>query len=362
MMKAQFPWETLRSIIGGRSAIDVPKLHCGSLEAAEQFLECYGFDWRRPAHQDELEALRGQAIAFLEQQLLDDEVIPAHVRDETDVRQLLVWASSRATEGPDAQQQRWCCAMLRIGHTLAHSQSYFNEAYGDEIRAQIFARFEPHLFRDGDAMTLGSGDDAIALREFDVKPSKPMFSVAMKLLHKVENVAEDIFDRVGVRFITHERFDTLLVVKYLREHNVFMFANIKPSRSRNTLIDLPWLEDLMAGLDAEVEAGRISDAERIEVLRGAVGEHAYPGEPGPSINPYSAASYHAVQFTCRQMIRVPDGAGNGEIRFFFPFEVQILDHESYQRSRSGYAAHDLYKARQRRAVRRRVLGRLVDEV
>jgi len=187
-----------------------------------------------------------------------------------------------------------------------------------------------------------------------------MFSVAMKLLHKVENVAEDIFDRVGVRFITHERLDTLLVVKYLREHNVFMFANIKPSRSRNTLIDIGWLEDLMAGLDGEVEAGSMTEDERMEVLREAVASHAHLAEPSTSLNPYSAASYHAVQFTCRQMIRVPDDTGRCEIRFFFPFEVQILDEESYRRSRSGYAAHDLYKQRQRKAVRDRVLGRLSD--
>ena len=40
-------------------------------------------------------------------------------------------------------------------------------------------------------------------------------------------------------------------------------------------------------------------------------------------------------------------------------ESKILDEESYQRSRSGYAAHDLYKSRQREAVRQRVLGRLI---
>jgi uncharacterized protein (TIGR04562 family) len=353
-MDPKFPWETLRSIIGGLSAIDVPRLHCQTEEDAERFLEGYGFDWKRAAHRLELAELRQQAIDFIEGQLLEEgEQILSDVRDTEDPRALLCWASSdRRTP-----RQRWSCALLRVAHTLAHSRSYFNEKYGDEIRGQILARFEPHLVMTEQGLALGAAD-GIPLVDFEVKPTKPVESVAMKLLHKVENVAEDIFDRVGVRFITTERFDALLVVKYLRENNVFMFANVKPSRSRNTLIDLDWLQQLMEGLEQEVAAGSIRAKERLAVLRAAAAEHEYPGPPAPSYNPHSAASYHAVQFTCRQLIRVPDDTGRGEIRFFFPFEVQVLDEESYQRSRSGYAAHHLYKARQRAAVRDRVFGDL----
>lgn len=353
-MTTRLPWETLRSVIGGRSAIDVPRLHCQTLDEAGHFLECYGFDPSRTAHQEELDELRRQAIEFIETELLDDsERIPETVRAEHDTRRLILWASEREP----SERRSWSCAVLRVGHTLAHSRSYFNDKYGVEIRSQIFARFESHLNMAETPMKLGSGPDAIELVDFEVKPSKPVFSVAMKLLHKVENVAEDIFDRFGVRFITQHRFDALLVVKYLREHNVFMFANVKPSRSRNSLIDLVWLEDLVAGLDAEVDSGRMQDSERLELLRAAVSNQGYPASAGPS-NPHSASSYHALQFTCRQMIRVPGEAGETEIRFFFPFEVQIMDAESYQRSRSGYAAHDLYKERQRQAVRQRVLGAL----
>lgn len=353
-MDTRFPWDTLRAVIGGRSALDVPRVHARTPELAEQFLDGYGFDVRNPAHLAEIEDLRQEAIAFLETQLLDDdEAILPEVRAQTDPRQLLVWASAAAPN----PTQGWSCAILRVAHTLAHSRSYFNEKYGHEIRNQIFARFEPHLFEDDTGLRLGAGPDAIALKDFEVKPGKPVFSVAMKLLHKVENVAEDIFDRIGVRFITHERFDALLVVRYLRERNVFMFANIKPSRSRNTLLDLGWLEDFMAGLDAEVAAGHIAEEERIALLREAVATQPYPAEPSHA-NAYTSASYHSLQFTCRQMIRVRDESDQ-EIRFFFPFEIQVLDEDSYQRSRSGYAAHDLYKERQRQAVRRRVLGHLL---
>lgn len=351
-MDTSFPWDTLRSIIGGQSAIDVPRLHCRTLEEAAGFLECYGFDWGKAEHRDDLAELRTQAIDFIETQLLDpDEGVLPEVRAEKDPRQLLLWASEREA----SVRQRWTCAVLRVAHTLAHGQSYFNQKYGDQIRHQILERFEPHLKITDNGLMLG---EDIVLVDFEVKPQKTVQSVTMKLLHKVENVAEDIFDRVGVRFITQARFDTLLVVKYLREHNVFMFANVKPSRSRNTLIDVDWLERLMEQLETEVRTGAMTEEERLEMLREAVAQHSYPGPPTPSYNPYSSTSYHAVQFTCRQMIRVADENGRDEIRFFFPYEVQVLDEESYELSRSGYAAHDLYKARQRAAVRQRVLGEL----
>jgi uncharacterized protein (TIGR04562 family) len=44
------------------------------------------------------------------------------------------------------------------------------------------------------------------------------------------------------------------------------------------------------------------------------------------------------------------------MRFFFPYEIQILDADSFEEARSGRASHDDYRERQREAVRRRVLG------
>ena len=103
-------------------------------------------------------------------------------------------------------------------------------------------------------------------------------------------------------------------------------------------------------------------------------------------------AYRSIQLTCRQLIRVRNpelgwldkiqqGMRRGELRedrkqlaeqlhmfvegwhslrenreleAFFPFEVQILEAESYSHVISGDAAHDRYKASQLRAARRRV--------
>lgn len=346
------PWHLTRAIVGGESAIDVPRLLLRSQAEAEAFLDCYGFDWGRASHRLEVEAYRQSAIAYLNDELLNDLPIdlPEYLSGQTDARTLLLWASE-----PGGERQKWSCALLRVMHTFAHAQSYFNDQYADAIRQQILARFEPHLKISEEGLTLGR--DGIGLVDFEVKPVKPTSSIVTKLLHKAENVAADIFDRIGVRFITRERFDALLVVKYLRTQNVVMFANIKPSRSRNTLLDLNWALGEIERTDALVASGKMNGDQQCDLLRRLAHDQPYPGPAEPSYNPFSAVAYHSVQFTCRQLIRVYSESGE-EIRFFFPYEVQIMDHESYQQSREGLAGHEMYKARQREAVTRRVLGSL----
>lgn len=378
-----FPWDTLRATIGGTSAIDVPRLHIQTEQEASDFLANYGFHCQLHTHRNELEYLRSEAITFIEEILLVDEPelrIPPEIREQRDTRQLLLWASQHEQKF----LQLWSCSLLRVMHTIAHGPSYFDERFGEQIRSQILARFEPHLQETTDGITLGQGKHAIPLHLFHIKKAKPKDSVIMKLLHKPENVAADIFDHIGLRFVTLDRLDALLVVKYLRSHNVFMFANVKPSRSRNTLIDLDWLREETERIQQE-HLGTELTAQQIQELRTLVELMPYPLSPDFSNNPYSSRRYHSIQFTCRQMIRIknpyhvePSGAltstvedrhffqeeretssNDEEIRFFFPFEIQITDQKSYEQSRQGEAAHNLYKQRQRQAVKQRILGPLL---
>ncbi len=50
---------------------------------------------------------------------------------------------------------------------------------------------------------------------------------------------------------------------------------------------------------------------------------------------------------------------NREIRFFYPFEVQIMDKESYQRSIEGEASHKEYKKAQLKTAMNRVFWALL---
>ena len=374
-------WETLYPIIGGLSAIDSSQLHISNYREAEEFLESYGYDFSYEPHRLEMEKIRREALSFIEEELLADEdnlSIPPEIREERDIRKLLLLAS-----GPvDEIEQNWACALLRVMHTFVHSRSYFNELFGDEIRQQILNRFSPHLRKTEEGgLFLGAGDEAIPLFHFEFKHTKPLRSIVMKLLHKPENVAADIFDRIGLRFVTRDKLDALLVIRYLRRHHVIMFANIKPSRSRNTLIDLEWLRREIEIIDELIKTGRFDRKLWLEKLRQKIQAQPYPYvPPDPIINPFRSIHYHSIQFTCRQMIRIPVKkfvqclsssfhnlspflaeklSNQDEISFFFPYEVQVMDIESFRRSRSGLASHEEYKKRQRDTVKIRVLRKLL---
>ncbi len=375
-------WEMIEAIVSGRSAIDVPRLYVTSLDDASDFLACYGYDLGVPASRAQLEGFRVEAIEFIENELLDDEplAIDPDVRAERDVRRLLLWASS----DPGTERQLWACSLLRVMHTFAHSGSYFQEQYRDAIREQIGARFAEHIVeRDGQRF-LGRGHDAVPLAHFELKFTKSRKSLAMKLLHKVENVAADVFDWMGVRIVTRERLDALLAVRYLRAHNVVMFANVVPGRSRNTLLDLDELRHELDGVDGDRIAQ--ADPEGLDRLRARIDELPYPTATGSTYNPYTAMTYRSIQFTCRQLIRVHNPHRGGllrgvperpasvirailerfgvenEVRFFFPYEVQVLDERSYRSAFEGLASHATYKRRQRYAVKRRLWGDRITEL
>lgn len=330
-----FPIATLKSIIAGSSAIDVPQLHVATRDDAQAFVESYGYDLRDPREAAQLAGLRDEALDFLDEMLLVGDAIPGEVRATEDILELLLVASDRSHP-----HQRAVCALLRVMHTLAHCSSWFGDRYHATIQRQVLARFERHIRTDA-AGQLHLDD--VPLVRFEARARKERWSVALKLLHKAENVAADVFDYLGIRFITADRFDALRVVRALRRRHIIMFANVKPSRSRNTLVDLERLEAL---LGAEPDAGD-------DRVRDVVDSWGPP--PGdPRRNRYSDAAYHSMQFTCRQRIRVTDEAGQRQ-HFFFPFEVQVLDEASFRISREGFASHDEYKRRQVIAAVGRVL-------
>ena len=89
-------------------------------------------------------ANRVKAIQLIQEELLlEGEKIPQALLDEKDVRQYLLYASGH---GPK-ELTPWSGAILRVLHTLTHSYSYLNDIYYDDIREQIFSRFEKHIVR-----------------------------------------------------------------------------------------------------------------------------------------------------------------------------------------------------------------------
>lgn len=342
----------LRTLIAGRSALDNPRLNLVSRSDAASFLAAYGFDFRDPSQRKELQAIRRRALSFLETELLQDgPAILEEVRRMHDVRTLLVWASY----ADGSLRQRWSCALLRVMHTCAHAQSFTDAAFGEQVRAAVETRLAPHLFDHDGKPTLGRGDDAIPLVRVEFREPKSFSSVMIKLLGAAENVATEIYDRQGFRFVTEGRLDAFLVVHYLRVHHIVMLANVMPSRCRNTLLDPDWYDTQMERIGPA--AASLTRAELVSWLRRIAAAHT-PASTSVEHNRFSDDTYRSIQFTCREMLRLPEQGGLPGGRFFFPYEVQILDAESDEAARTGVASHAAYRGRQRDAARRRVLGTL----
>jgi uncharacterized protein (TIGR04562 family) len=167
-----------------------------------------------------------------------------------------------------------------------------------------------------------------------------------------------------------------------------MPPNIKPSRSRNTLIDLEDFRVRMTAVMERAEKGEITEPELVTELEAAA--HAPRVNPD---NPHSSEFYRAIQFTCRQLIKLQNPVHSTlselkaltksktldedlqrvvdkidlkqlqrEIRFFYPFEVQIVDAKSDEENEKGRSAHSEYKRAQLQTALRRVMGNLVDAV
>ncbi len=376
-------------LIGGVSFLDSKNGFKGSFKdanEAERFLNAYGYDVLDPIELAELQGNLQEAVRFIRRYFLKPEnrdglsiEMPKRL-DVTDVRGLLIQASAEI----DSESRNWACAILRVVHAINHIDRDIRTQYFGEIQKQIFDRFYRYLHRDenGQLYIATSSEDPLRvdLVEFQIKPKKARDSTLMKLLHKPESVAEELFDRVGLRFITRSRVDAIRVVHFLEQANIIVAANIKPSRSRNTLIDTESFRELLARTD-------LDDAELEAQLEATAFSKSKSGE-----NSFSSEHYRAIQFTCRQLIKVRStladqlrelkNASKNQtldpvvqaaidkigatpvqriIRFFYPFEIQVMDQSSYIENEKGRSAHGEYKRAQQKVALLRVMGTLAHE-
>ena len=421
--KEPYPWPVLRITLDGLSAVDLPRLAIPDRADAHGFLRGYGFDLERARDRQRAYAIHEEALAFIRRHFLPGSglTIPLEVVHPDDLADLLVVASR--DESPGSGAQAWACSVLRVMHTIAHCDDDMRLRYFRDIRGQILDNYERHVVFDGDRLRLGQGHESVPLVSFRVKERKDRDSVIMKLLHKPSNIAEGIYDRIGVRLVTPTRVEALLALRYLRNNQVFSFANIQPEQSKNALVDLPRFLAALDSLDTDA-----SDVPALALLEEAIAVPEdgllLPENEPRQRNRHSLAGYRAIQFTARQRIRVvPKGrrrlkaasmvlgaarlkaeeitrrietlrdtlsgkerdelgalfrdAEEGvatlaeverqaapvgfeeEVSFFFPYEVHILDEQSDLRNETGPASHTLYKKRQLETARRRVMGCLL---
>ena len=370
--------EITHVVLGGNAYIDQEGLNIPSQEAAWDFVLNYGFDMSHPSQRSHLLKTLEDALIFLETIVLEGTglKIPTKIYESKDPLDLLVWASVR----PQDSLARWSCAILCVMHTLLYINNNFFLRFLPEIQRQILERYERFLVKKKDGQWLLKGQYEAPLLDIERKDSKNRHSLLLKLLQKPENVAETIYDYIGVRIVTEDLLDALLILRFFIDHNIFQAAHIKPSRTRNLMIDVKLLEEWVGMLPEKFSAKSLSKAKRQKICASLAQRIGHP-----SVNPYSSSNYSALQFTVNTLVRLP-GLGvsalekiqqvfkeNGnpeianqfnipeliqaqeEFTFFFPHEVQIMEKTGFNNSRLGPASHLEYKRRQREAVRKRLL-------
>jgi uncharacterized protein (TIGR04562 family) len=398
--KYDFRADVLDVIISGKSTIDTTNgFQLNSAEEAESFIDGYGYDLQKPVERAEVLGNFHEALNFIRKHFLHSEnpdglrlEIPRKILELSDVRDLFLLACyyfpGQTHDSQGVLLRNWACSLLKVMHTIAHIDKDLRTPHFSDIQQQIFDRFYKFIHRDGDGnLFLGERDAEAArinLAAFETKPKKSRDSIILKLLHKPENVAEDIFDRVGIRFVTHTRLGALQVVKFLKDRMIVIPPNIKPSRSRNTLVEIGTFRERLALLLARAEKGELSCADLDALLE----EAAVPPLVNPD-NPHSSEFYRAIQFTARQLIKLTNPLYDDlrelktlskarplgddvakvldridlkhiqrEMRFFYPYEVQIMDLRSHEENERGRSAHSEYKRAQVQTAQKRVMGSL----
>lgn len=405
LKKWSFNWGVMDVLIGGKSSIDLDRIRFSSKAEAQEFLKFYGYDPNNPSDAQLMNRVIVEAWNFIQMQLIPKEWAAGkrppeellYIRDAAD---LLLAASSR---DPDKKhEQKWACAALKLMHTISHIDGVQRSLDASKAKEQIMARFFDHVFRDEKGnLFLGKINNAIALHKLEWKEQKSRQSMILKLLHKRANVAETIYDMIGVRIITKQLKDCMQAVKFLRDFHMVTFPNCNPSRAKNTLIDFDLFKQNLENFSRLLKSGQL-DVTQFESFLDASMQPAGYGHVHKvnQENPHTAKTYRSIQLTCRQLVRYPDPSFSWlaklqkavehedlspqglellghilrldqssvenhklsrvhEVSGFFPFEVQIVDAQTYEANQSGAANHLNYKKSQIRAARRRILGSIL---
>lgn len=392
-------WETLDVVCSGKSSLDatnyLTELH--DKDQVANFLSGYGFDISDPIESAELFGIFQESIQFIKRYFLKegnpdglDLRVPNYLFTITNISDLFLSATGHAAVKIKSEEQLWAGVVLKVMHTILHTDKDLRYRYYSTVQQQIFDKFYKYVHRD-DENSLYLKDESgsqIQLFDFQTKAKKTRDSIVIKLLHKQENVAEELFDRIGIRIVTKNKVDTLRVIKFLYRNHIIIINNIKPSRSQNTLIDLQCLRKRMYTLYKDTIRNQIPEDEFYQKLND-IAEDCLPNRGGHE-NVHTSDEYRAIHFTCRQLIKyrnpfmssfnevrkqalkdkqnplsqallhLDTSPISRDIRFFYPFEVQITDESSHQKNTQGEASHAEYKKSQVKSAMKRIFRSLMD--
>lgn len=394
-----FNWETFDVVCSGKSSLDAKNYLTELYDKTQvaRFLHGYGFDISDPIEAAELFGIFQEALQFIKRYFLKDGnpegldlKVPNYLYTITNISELFLAATGNSNFKLKTEESLWAGVILKVMHTILHADKDLRARYFSTVQQQIFDKFYKFIHRDEENRLFlkNEAGTSIPLYDFQTKAKKTRDSIIIKLLHKQENVAEELFDRIGVRIITYNKLDALRVIKFLHLNYVIMINNIKPSRSQNTLVDLKVFRRRIMGLYKDAMRRNLSEEDFYQKLNNLISD-CPPGD-NPHDNAHTSHEYRAIHFTGRQLIkyRNPFMASFNEVRklalkdkenpiaqsllnldtspisrdvrFFYPFEVQITDYESHLKNTQGEASHDEYKRSQLRSAMKRIFKPILE--
>lgn len=351
----------LNVVLGSQATIDLPKMDVHSRDEAIQFIFTYGYDINDYKDAEVLWRTHRTAIEILEEEVLDvGEELPPKVRNReelSDLTSLLIIASY----ADGSALQKYACAILRVMHLIIHLENDLFTSFTDDIQYQILRPITEHISKgEKDSFYLGH-EKEIALQDFSIKPFKQTKSGVIKLLAKDNKLAMTLLDRVGIRFITNSIHDIFRVIQYLVDHHLISYPQTIMGQSKNLICPIDvFLEAQEAYVG--IKGNHEENFENFSsILHQKLDNWGVNGNQLETPNEFTSEKFKFVKFVSRRFLKIDRGLDKEPLKFFYPFEVQIIDKETFEENEKTSASHHAYKERQRRAARRRVLGFKVED-
>lgn len=353
----QFNEDIINTLVGGQSALGIKKLNIKTFEQATQFLLAYGFD-PNIDNQSHIWDFHRRSLVFIQEKLgYDIQRFPSRIRDPrelADIRHLVLFAS----QSEDIELQKAACSLLRVMHVFVHAETDLSSYFAEEVQKQILVPIQDKVFFDGKShfQYLKDEEEQIPLIGFDVKPFKTSTSTVIKLLAKPDAIAMKVYDKLGVRFVTRNIFDSFRVIRFLTQRNLISYPHIMPDQSTNTLYPTDLFLEACRELQNE-KAHSFSNEEIEEILHLKLIQDPTRAKYFKKENLYSADNYRFVKFIARKRVIIENEMKkphSAPLSFFYPFEVQILDEASAKMIQDGPSHHMEYKERQKQAALKRI--------
>ena len=322
------PWRTLQTIIARRSLIDTFELHIDNLDEAHKFLNAYGLE-----NSEYAAKLQNTAFEYVETVLLKQSSLRIPEKAyKLSLAELILEASS----GSRSRISEWSCLILKVCHAVAHAQwSKDVDAY-DAALVKVNARLKPFIIESGDGIWIGDDNCRIPIVAYEVKAEKKFFRIVTKLLLKEGNLSDRIYDHLGVRFVTNDIFSAILLIKFLRTRNIFMYANLLPQQSKNSMAEFDQIEELFSEFSVPIQHTLMGKSEPIEPA---------------NKNTYSSKEFKMIKIVERILITTSSGRNA-----FFPCEFQILTRHTLESLGKKQLNHTTYEQRQIEGVKKRLFN------